>query len=178
MKYCFVDESGNPSPKNRSPFVVALVILDSIEEVSILEKKIIDLKIKNRIPMEYEFHFSRNALPRKNLFLDFIKKNVHDYYAFIAEKTNSIKIYEEISMQIVSRMSVEEKYNIRLDTNPKLFKALRTNLRSRKISAKLKQVESKGSSLIQVADYVAGIAAKITKNKETPLNGEFLRWPA
>ena len=81
-------------------------------------------------------------------------------------------------MQIVSRMSVEEKYNIRLDTNPKLFKALRTNLRSRKISAKLKQVESKGSSLIQVADYVAGIAAKTTKNKETPLNGEFLRWPA
>ena len=67
---------------------------------------------------------------------------------FIAEKTNSIKIYEEISMQIVSGMSVEEKYNIRLDTNPKLFKALRTNLRSRKISAKLKQVESKGSSLI------------------------------
>lgn len=39
MKYCFVDESGNPSPKNRSPFVVALVILDSIEEVSILERR-------------------------------------------------------------------------------------------------------------------------------------------
>ena len=42
----------------------------------------------------------------------------------------------------------------------------------------ISQTNSQNNNLIQVADYVAGIAAKITKNKETPLNGEFLRWPA
>lgn len=168
MKYCYIDESGNPSPKNNKPFIVGMVVLESLEEVEMIQEKIKQLKEENGIARDYEFHFSRNASSKKDIFILFIEKNIKSYSIFEAQKSNSMDTYFSIADMVASSLSKDEKYNIRLDTNPKLFKALRKSLRGNGISAKLTQVQSKNNDLIQVADYIAGIAAKGMKLKKLP----------
>ena len=57
-------------------------------------------------------------------------------------------------------LSKEEKYNIRIDDNPQFFKALSIALREKKIVAKITQEESRKNELIQIADYLAGLASE------------------
>ena len=39
MQYCFMDESGNPSLRDKKPFIVAVVILDSLSKVEQMKQK-------------------------------------------------------------------------------------------------------------------------------------------
>ena len=77
MKYIFVDESGTPTIKDSRPFIVAVVIMASFEEVADIDRKISQLKKDNNISQEYEFHFSRNTNKRKNLFIKFLKYSIN-----------------------------------------------------------------------------------------------------
>ena len=42
MQYCFMDESGNPSLRDKKPFIVAVVILDSLSKVEQMKQKIVE----------------------------------------------------------------------------------------------------------------------------------------
>lgn len=160
MKYCFIDESGTASRKDKRPFIVALVIFDSIEEVYMMQEKIGNFRAKNNIAKDYEFHYSRNTKTKKEKFIVFIRKNVKQYKIFKITEKDDRNTYAEIAEMITGLLSKEEKYNIRLDDNPQFFKALRIALREKRIVAKITQEESRKNELIQIADYLAGLASE------------------
>ena len=158
MKYIFIDESGSSSIKNGGLYYfVATVFFDSIEDVEEALNKIDVFKTENNIPVEYEFHFSRNAVKNKNKFSRFIADSNFSYKVFRIEKRIGGNPIHEAAAAIINSLTVEYTYNIRLDSNPILFHELRKILRERKIKAKITEVKSKNNTLIQVADYLAGI---------------------
>lgn len=163
MIYCFIDESGNPSAKNSEPFYVAMVILASLDKVNEIKGKIRELKKRNNIPQDYEFHYSRNASRKRGLFLRFIAKNIEKYKVFRAEKKPSCNALSEVSNSIADYLSNKERYRIILDTNPQLTQILKNALRKNKIIAKIAQEKSRNNELIQVADYIAGAASSNIK---------------
>ena len=67
MKYCFIDESGVASCRDGRLFIVTIVIFDTLDEANSMREKIRDLKLRNNIPQDYEFHYSRNAKTKKEL---------------------------------------------------------------------------------------------------------------
>lgn len=79
MQYCFIDESGNPSLRDKKPFIVAVVILDSLSKVEQMKQIIMEFKRQNNIPQDYEFHYSRNAKTKKNLFMLFVERHFKKY---------------------------------------------------------------------------------------------------
>lgn len=79
MIYCYIDESGNPSPKDGEPFYVAMIVVLSLREVERIQRAIKMFRLKNNIAQEYEFHYSRNASKRRKLFLGFIVENIGKY---------------------------------------------------------------------------------------------------
>ena len=163
MIYCFIDESGNPSNKNSEPFYVAMVILASLDKVNEIKGKIRELKKRNNIPQDYEFHYSRNASRKRDLFLKFIDKNIEKYKVFRAEKKPGCNVLSDISDKIAGYLSSKEKYRIILDTNPQLTQKLKNALRKNRIIVKIAQEKSKNNELIQVADYIAGAASSNIK---------------
>ena len=160
MKYYFIDESGTVSLRDKRPFVVAMVIFDSLDKVYGMQEKIRRFRERNNIPQDYEFHYSRNAKVKKEKFTGFIKREVEKYRIFKVRKNGERDIYSGIVEMMVSCFSKQEKHNIRLDDNPQLFKALRTKLREEKVKAKIVQEESRRNDIIQIADYLAGIASE------------------
>lgn len=175
MKYCYIDESGNPSPKNKKPFIVAMVVIDSMEDVLTIEEKLEELKRANGITRDYEFHYSRNTAKRRNIFIDFIAHNIKKFVAFVIKKNKGCDVLAEAADLISCYLDRKEKYRIKLDTNPHLFKELKMALKQQGIIAKTSQVKSSNNSLIQVADYVAGATSDGLKIREAPLKGELLR---
>ena len=168
MIYCYIDESGSPSLKNEEPFFVAMVIFKTSEEAEEFKCKMREFRLRNNISQDYEFHYSRNASKRRNLFLDFISRNIENYEVFKVEKNSNDNVLPGIAKMIAETLSSDERYRIYLDNNPKLFGFLRKAIRSRKIVAKITQVNSKSESLIQVADYIAGAASNNIALKKLP----------
>ena len=161
MKYCFIDESGNPSLNSPKPFVVAMVIFASLEEAEKYNDKIKDFRRINNIARDYEFHYSRNAAKNRDKFIIFIRDGIDsdNVKTVILEKKANRNILHEAAVELSDYLAIGEKYNIRLDENPKLFSELRSAIRAKGITAKIVQVKSKNNDLIQVADYFAGMAA-------------------
>ena len=168
MIYCYIDESGSPSRKNEEPFFVAMAIFRASEEVEDFKYKMEKFRLKNNISRDYEFHYSRNASKRRNMFLDFISKNIENYEVFRVEKGSNDNALSEISSMIAEVLSSNERYRIYLDNNPKLFGFLKKAIRSKNIIAKITQVNSKSEGLIQVADYIAGAASNNIALKKLP----------
>ena len=168
MIYCYIDESGNPSPKDGEPFYVAMVVVLSLGEVERIQCAIKMFRLKNNIAQEYEFHYSRNASKRRKLFLEFIVENIGKYEVFRVEKSSKDNVLPRMADMIAKSLNSSEKYRIYLDNNPKLFGFLKKSCRSRKIVAKITQINSKNESLIQVADYIAGAASNNISLKKLP----------
>lgn len=163
MIYCFIDESGNPSTKNSEPFYVAMVFIASLDKVNEIKEKIRELKKRNNIPQDYEFHYSRNSLRKRDLFLGFIAKNIEKFKVFRTEKKPGRNVLSEVSNSMANYLSSKKRYRIILDTNPQLTQILKNALRKNKIIAKIAQEKSKNNELIQVADYIAGAASSNIK---------------
>lgn len=140
----------------------------SAEEAEKVKNKIREFRSKNNISLDYEFHYSRNASKRRNLFLDFIAKNIKRYEVFSVEKGISDSVLYEIANIIAEGLESGKRYRIYLDNNPKLFGFLKKAARSKKITVKITQVNSKSESLIQVADYIAGAASNNIILKKLP----------
>jgi len=168
MKYCYIDESGNPKIKDARPFIVGMVVFDSLDAVDEAIREIEAFRRRNNIANDYEFHFSRNSSKNKNRYRKFIEKSGFNTKAFIIKKRPNQDSYNTAANEIVEYLDSNVAYNVRIDSNPLLFKALRTAFRARKIRAKITQVNSKNNDLIQVADYVAGAALKSLKLKKLP----------
>lgn len=122
-------------------------------------KKIRDFKLKNNIPQDFEFHYSRNAKTKKDKFARFVKREVKEVWIVKADKSGD-DIYLGVARSIVDKFKKDEKYAMRLDSNPQLFRALKVAVKERKLKAKISEEESSKNSLIQVADYLAGMASE------------------
>lgn len=168
MQYCFIDESGNPSLRDKKPFIVAVVILDSLSKVEQMKQMIMEFKRQNNIPQDYEFHYSRNAKTKKNLFMLFVERHFKKYKTFVVTKKNSKDSLMEVADMIACYLNNDTKYRIIMDSNPNLFKAIKNSLRERGIVAKISQEKSTNNVLIQVADYIAGVASSGLKLEKLP----------
>ena len=137
-----------------------MAMFSSLDEVNKMIEKIRKFKLRNNIPQDFEFHYSRNAKTKKDKFVRFVRREVNDYRIFEVNKVTSIDPYGEIADLIACYLSKGVKYNIRLDENHILFNKMRKALRSYKVSAKIGQTDSKKDVLVQIADYLAGIASE------------------
>lgn len=159
MIYCYIDESGTASRKDKRPFIVAMAMFGSLDEVNKMIEKIRKFKLRNNIPQDFEFHYSRNAKTKKDKFARFVRREVKDYKVLRVNK-NGDDLYLETARILVSDFGRNKKYVIRLDSNPQLFRALKVAVKERKIKAKISEGKSSNNSLIQVADYLAGIESE------------------
>lgn len=159
MIYCYIDESGTASRKDRRPFIVAMAIFGSLDEVNEMIEKVWKFKLKNNIPKDFEFHYSRNAKTKKDKFVRLVKKEVREV-CIVRVNKNGEDVYLEVARSLVSKFNKDEKYVIRLDSNPQLFRALKVAVKERKIKAKISEEESGKNVLIQIADYLAGMESE------------------
>lgn len=74
----------------------------------------------------------------------------------------------EVADMIACYLNNDTKYRIIMDSNPNLFKAIKNSLRERGIVAKISQEKSTNNVLIQVADYIAGVASSGLKLEKLP----------
>lgn len=160
MKYCFIDESGVAGRRDGRLFIVTIVIFDTLDEANSMREKIRDLKLRNNIPQDYEFHYSRNAKTKKELFVDFLNKERVTYKSFKAYEEWGEDSLIKIADAIARCLGKKEKFRIFMDDNPRLYVALRTAFKRRKVAARISQSKSKNDSLIQIADYFAGLASE------------------
>ena len=159
MIYCYIDESGTASRKDKRPFIVAMAMFGSLDEVNKMIEKIRKFKLRNNIPQDFEFHYSRNAKTKKDKFVRFVRREVKDYKVLRVNK-NGDDLYLETARILVSDFERNKRYVIRLDSNPQLFRALKVAVKERKIKAKISEGKSSNNFLIQVADYLAGIESE------------------
>lgn len=160
MKYCFIDESGVASHRDGRLFIVAIVIFDTLDEANSMREKICDLKLRNNIPQDYEFHYSRNAKTKKELFVNFLDKERVTYKSFKAYEEWGEDLLIKIADVIAKYLGKKEKFRIFMDDNPRLYVALRIAFKRNKVTARISQSKSKNDSLIQIADYFAGLASE------------------
>lgn len=159
MIYCYIDESGTASRKDRRPFIVAMAIFGSLDEVNEMIEKVWKFKLQNNIPKDFEFHYSRNAKTKKDKFVRLVKKEVREV-CIVRVNKNGEDVYLEVARSLVSKFNKDEKYVIRLDSNPQLFRALKVAVKERKIKAKISEEGSGKNVLIQIADYLAGMESE------------------
>lgn len=124
--------------------------------------------MQNGIPQDYEFHYSRNASTRKNLFLKFIRQNFANHKEFVVVKTNTKDVLVEVADMIACYLDKNNKYRIIMDVNPSLHKVVKMALKDAGIVAKMSQAKSTNTVLIQVADYLAGVASSGLKLEKLP----------
>ena len=157
MIYCYIDESGTASRKDKRPFIVAMAMFGSLDEVNGMIEKIRKFKLRNNIPQDFEFHYSRNAKTKKDMF---VRREARSYRIFCVSKNDKSNPYKEVSDMIVRCLWQDQKYRISIDKNPRLYEMLKIALKQTKVVAKVKEVNSKNEALVQIADYLAGMASE------------------
>lgn len=160
MIYCYIDESGTASRKDKRPFIVAMAMFGSLDEVNEMIEKIRKFKLRNNIPQDFEFHYSRNAKTKKDKFVRFVRREVRSYRIFCVSKNDKSNPYKEVSDMIARCLWQDQKYRISIDKNPRLYEMLKNALKQTKVVAKVKEVNSKNEVLVQIADYLAGMASE------------------
>ena len=72
------------------------------------------------------------------------------------EKDPSVEVADAIALYLGKK----EKYRVFMDENPGLYATFRTAFKRNRVTARISQIKSKNDSLIQVADYFAGLASE------------------
>lgn len=169
MKYGYIDESGAPGVAvNSNDFlVVSLVLFDSEDDVKECEDAMKRLRIRLGLKPSYEFHCSHNMKAAQDGMLRLLSRQKFRFIT-IAIKKNQIKKHASYSRmaQLLARemRNYCEDARLRMDSNPVLFKALKKELHG--LSVSLREVKSHTDDLIQLADYVVNLSAKMVKNTE------------
>ena len=166
----YIDESGAPgvATHNKDCLLVSLVLFESEEARDKTIKSINNLRSKLNLPDDYEFHCSSNSTRPQTEFLKLM--NTLDFrFITVAIHKNDFK--KTASYSRISNLVIDEvekrflKIKIEMDSNPTLYAEFRKRIRERKLNyVKIRERNSKHSSLIQLADYVANISAKKAKN--------------
>lgn len=169
MKYGYIDESGTAGvAANSNDFlVVSLVLFDTKADAEGASVEVDRLRGRLGLKKTYEFHCSRNTGFAQKGMLRLISRLNFRFITISIKKTASKKdaSYARIAGLLVQEIDQYCKAaEIEMDSNPILHKVLKKELKSALPKIKLREVESKNSNLIQLADYVASISAKKVKN--------------
>ena len=162
MQYIFLDESGSlgKAQKENDIFLIGAVFVDSLDSVYEIQNNIQEFRSSSGLPNDFEFHFYENSNRQKRLFLKFLSQLDFKYKVFVFEKNGELD-YGHVAAALDDDFGkIEDSLNIKMDSNPHLHKELSKCLRKHKKKAKIKEMRSGSSDLIQVADYAAGVERK------------------
>lgn len=90
-------------------------------------------------------------------------------FRFITVSIKKTRNKKDASYAIIAKKLIDEmcqhysKLVLEMDSNPLLYRALKRELKNAGINYKLSEVDSKNSSLVQLADYVVNLSAKKMK---------------
>ncbi len=167
----FTDESGDPGTdinKGASKyFVMSTVIFKDVLEIQILSAEIKKLARKLFKNDFHEFHFVNERPEHRYEFMKLISKYEFEIITFQIDKTIykiSNNLYQSALKNICSHIvdknnSYTMKFDGKVSKSYKFAveKSLRIFSKQKFIIDKIKFVDSKGDSMIQLADMVAGI---------------------
>lgn len=168
----YLDESGAPgrAAKPNDYFVVSLVIFKNriFRDKAIGE--IEQLRLILGLPIDYEFHCSRNTNKVQNAFIDTLRRIDFTFITIAMKKDESEKTVTnlEIAKRLVKEIEKHcQDIKIEMDINPRLYSRLKSEARKRNYNGiSIREKKSKGNFLIQVADYVANISSKRVKRPD------------
>lgn len=193
----FVDESGNTGDRalvgSSDYFVVAVVVFRNSADAQACDIAISRLRRELNLRSDYEFHYAHNSPRIQEAFLRRVSQHHFSYQALtINKETRGLSDTKSDYGKELYRFAILKALQ---DTKPYLTDAtviidesggkrfrrelvtfLRQNLRSSETAQtirKLRTQNSKGSNLLQMADYVAGVMNRVSQGK--PREVRFLR---
>ena len=179
----FVDESGDAGFKldrgSSRLLVVAMVTFESAEEAQRCDDRIASLRADLSLPSSFEFHFSHNSRRVREAFLEAVRPYDFRVHVFAVDKANPLVGEQVRSSEDLQQLAMRELLE---DAGPYLHNttvvvdragtrqgrsSLVVHLR-RRLSAgslasihKLKDQRSESHNLLQLADYVVGVSARV-----------------
>ena len=177
----FTDESGDPGTdidRGASKyFVMSTAIFKDALEIQILSAEIKKLARKLFKNDFHEFHFVNERPEHRHEFMKLISKHKFEIVIFQTDKTihkTSNNLYELALKNICSHItgghnSYTMKFDGKVSKSYKFAveKSLRTFSKQKFVIDKIKFVNSKGDSMIQLADMVAGIIRRKLEHNDT-----------
>ena len=179
----FVDESGDAGFKldrgSSRLFVVAMATFEGAQEAQLCDDRIGLLRTELALPPSFEFHFSHNSRRVREAFLEAVRPYEFRFHVFAVDKAHSLAAEQVGSSEDLQKLAVRELLE---DAGPYLQdttvvvdragtrqgrSSLAVHLR-RSLSAgslasihKLKDQRSESHNLLQLADYVVGVSARV-----------------
>ena len=198
----FIDESGDTGRKRIHGtgrfFVIAAVIFQDDDTAQKCDDAISRLRRELALPEMYEFHYKDNPVKVKTAFLRCVSSYAFNYYVFAVDKAhreastaqfpNPEDIYRFATCSVLENAKpILDNARIVLDRrgDKRSGNALATHIRQRirrsggnsPIPIKsIKTQRSNGNNLLQLADYVAGIASRTLRGyaQETAFRRQYL----
>ncbi len=181
----YVDESGDAGLKilqgSSSYFVVALVVFEETEETQAVEQRIQLLRRELHLHPRFEFKFNKCNRELRLAFLRAVAPYSFFYYGIVVDKSGlygeGFKVKESFYKYVTQLVFLNarehlENAKVYLDAiGDRLFRKEVNSYLKKKINRKKKHIEQVGflnsanSSLIQVADMVAGAINRSRGNK-------------
>ncbi len=166
----YIDESGAPGVASYSKdcLLVSLVLFESEASRDKAIGAIDNLRIKLRLPEDYEFHCSSNSIRPQTEFLKLLSALNFKFITVAIHKNNFRKTASYVRMSGLVMDEIQKRFSkikIEMDSNPTLHAEFRKRIRERGLKdVKIREKNSRHSRLIQIADYVVNISAKKVKN--------------
>jgi hypothetical protein len=168
MFYGYLDESGAPGIATRPNdyLVVSLVVFPDKESAEKCSRAIDAFREKLKLPVGYEFHYSRNSTRPRTEFVRLIPNLDFQFITIAIRKTGSRlhasypKIAEYLLDGIARRFP---EIQLEMDPNPALYAELRGQTKRRGLHIKYKQAKSTNHNLIQLADYIVAMSTRKLK---------------
>ena len=189
----FIDEAGDPwfkFEKHSSKFfVIGGVIFDREKEAYACARRIDGLRKELKVPEQYEFHYTKDSLLRKQHFFQAITEYKFSYFGLIIDKKSfkeeaeyAIKqdFYHQMCYFAMEAMK-DKLHDTTIYLDGKHEKSIEQNFQSyikKKLNTdwifRVKQVkilDSRKHNLLQLADYIAsGLKCNYGSHKESLLH--------
>ena len=178
----FVDESGDTGFKlgrgSSATFVVAMVVFTDRDEAQRCDDRIAILREELSLRASHEFHFSHNAPRIRAAFLETVQPFAFRVHVLVADKVRLLNqglreptasLYEAATDLLftdakpyLSDAIVTLDTRGGRDTQRRLAASLRRRLNegSSRSGHRVKFERSSGNNLLQLADYVVGLASR------------------
>lgn len=172
MTYIFIDESGalGSVQKPNDCFIIGLVIVRNLDLVHKIIVMVDEYRHKAGYSSDFELHFHQNSDKQKRGFLAFIRKLDLEHHTIVFKKNEGAD-YGDVAVSICDFCEdIDDKVKIIMDSNPHLRSELRKEISKRKIGIKTRETRSSSNNIIQIADYVAGVAHKECSSRKAEVN--------
>lgn len=181
----FVDECGDPGFKlerdSSKLFVIGLIMFNSINNATVCESAIIELRNKLKITDDYEFHFNNCSNKRRESFFYQIINHDFFYYAIVIDKSRISKdcfkdakdfyryacgmVFESAKQQLNNAtVIIDKSHDKRFALELSSF-LQKMNEKDFRFIKKVKMKKSAGNNLIQMADMITGAVNRSFKKK-------------